>query len=367
MLLAHKIRLEPNNKQITYFKKACGVARFAYNWGLAHNKEQYEKDPKYIFNQMNIRKALNAIKHEQFPWMDEVTKCAPQLAIQVNLNNAFRNFFRKKTDYPKFHKKGIHESFGLSNDQFSVRGNYIRIPRLGWVRMSEPLRLDGKIMNATISNRASYWFAAIQVQITKKEIKREDTEVIGIDLGVSTLVTISNGEKFDSAKATSKYEKKLRRLKQSLAKSKGSKKGEKKSKNFRKKQAKLSKLYLKIFNLRNNRNHELTSMLVKKYKVICIENLKVDSILSHGKIASQISDSSFYEFRQKLTYKVSLHGSSIITAERYFPSSKICSSCGNKKETLPLSQRIYSCSCGLKIDRDVNAAINLRNYALNHI
>ncbi len=366
MILAHKIKLKPNNKQVTYFKKACGIARFAYNWGLAYNKEKYEKDSNYIFNEMEIRKALNAIKQEKFPWMYEVTKCASQMAIKRNLKNAFSNFFGNKSEYPKFHKKGIHESFELTNEKFSVKGNQVRIPKLGWVKMMESLRFNGKIMNATVSTRAGYWFISIQVEMKDKEIERNDTEVVGVDLGVAALITLSNGEKYSGAKATVKYEKKLRRLKQRLAKSKGNKKGEKKSNNFRKNQAKLSKLYYKIFNIRNDRNHNLSTMLVKKYKTICVENLNVEKMLSKSKIAKQISDSSFYMLRQQLIYKSKLYGSSIVTAERYFPSSKLCSTCGNKKETLSLNQRVYSCSCGLKIDRDVNAAINLRNYALIH-
>lgn len=364
MILAHQIKLEPNNKQVTYFKKASGVARFAYNWALSYYKEQRALDPTYKFRETELRKVLNSIKHEQFPWMDEVTKCAPQLAIKVNLNNAFRNFFKRNADFPKFHKKGINDSFALSNDQFSIKDNKVRIPKLGWVKMSETLRFSGKIIGSTISGRAGYWFISIQVEIPDKEKVRNDNDVIGIDLGVETLVTLSNGAKYQGAKATKKYEQKLRRTQQSLARSKGSKKGEEKSNNYRKKQAKLSKLYLKIFNTRNNQTHELTTMIVKTYKTIGIEDLSVKGMLSNNNYAQYIADSSFYEFRRQLEYKALLYGSTIVTAERYYPSSKICSRCGNKKESLSLSERIYTCSCGLSIDRDINAAINLRNYVL---
>lgn len=367
MILAQKIKLEPNNKQTTYFKKASGVARFAYNWGLAYYQQKRKEDSNYKFNEMELRKALNSIKHETFPWMDEVSKCAPQLAIKVNLNNAFRNFFKKNGKYPKFHKKGIHDSFALSNDQFVIVSNKIRIPKLGWVKMAESLRFDGKIVGANISGRAGYWFVAIQVEMAEQEIARNDNDVIGVDLGVETLVTLSNSEKYQGAKATSKYERKLRRYNQRLAKCKGSKKGEVKSNNYRKNQAKLNKIYYRAFNSRNDLNHQLTTMIVKTYKTIGIEDLKVANMLSDNKFAKHIADRSFYEFRRQLEYKAKRYGATIIIADTYFASSKICSSCGHKKETLPLNERTYVCSCGLELDRDINAAINLKKYALKRI
>lgn len=362
---AHKIKLRPNNKQVTYFKKACGVARFAYNWGLAYYKEQRDADPDYKFRETEIRKALNAVKHEMFPWMNEVTKCAPQLAIKVNLNNAFRGFFNKTSDYPKFHKKGVHESFAISNDQFQLRDNYVRIPKLGWVKMCESLRFDGKVLGATISERAGYWFIAIQVEIAKPIREMRNNAVIGLDLGVKHLVTLSNGEKFVGPKALIKYGQKLRRLNQALARSIGSKRGEIKSQNFRKKQAKIQKLYYKIFNVRNDSTHKLTTMLVKTYTVIGIEDLQVERMLSDSKFAKHIADQSFYEFRRQLTYKSEHYSSSVIIVDKYYPSSKLCSACGNLKETLAINERTYHCSCGVALDRDVNAAVNLRNYALN--
>ncbi len=343
------------------------MARFAYNWGLAYYTEQREADPDYKFRETAIRKALNAVKHEMFPWMNDVTKCAPQLAIKVNLHNAFRNFFNKTSDYPKFHKKGVRDSFALANDQFKLENKRVWIPKLGWVKMRESLRFAGKVLNATVRERAGHWFIAIQVEMAEKAVYRFDNTVVGVDLGVATLVTLSNGQKFSSAKATSKFATKLRRMNQSLARSIGSKKGEIKSNNFRKKQAKLSKLHFKIYNSRNDQNQQLTTKLVKTYKTICIEDLKVQEMLRNNKFAKHLADRSFYEFRRQLAYKANLYGSIIIIADTYYPSSKTCSSCGNKKETLLLDERMYTCSCGAALDRDVNAAINLRNYALNYI
>jgi putative transposase len=166
VLIAHRIALDPNNQQATYLKKACGVARFAYNWALAEWKRQYEawkanpSLPKP--SQQSLRRQLNAIKCEQFPWMLEVTKCAPQMAI-IQLGQAFQNFFAGRARYPQFRKKGVHDRFTLTNDQFDIGGSRIRIPNLGWVRMREPLRFRGKLMSATISRVADRWFVSITV------------------------------------------------------------------------------------------------------------------------------------------------------------------------------------------------------------
>jgi putative transposase len=166
MLIAHKIALDPNNVQATYLARAAGVARFAYNWALAEWQRQYaahKADPALPApSQMALRRQLNAIKRDQFPWMLEVTKCAPQSAI-IQLGEAFKNFFAHRARYPKFRRKGEHDRFTLSNDQFKVGEKRIRIPTLGWVRMSEKLRFAGRIVSATVSRAAGRWFASITV------------------------------------------------------------------------------------------------------------------------------------------------------------------------------------------------------------
>lgn len=169
MLLAHKIALDPNNVQKTYFARAAGTARFAYNWALNQWGEQYGawKDDNSLPkpSQMAMRRELNAVKHTEFPWMKEVTKCAPQMAI-IQLGEAFKNFFAGRAKYPVFRKKGIHDRFSITNDQFAVNGKKIRIPLLGWVRMREKLRFTGKIMSATISRVADRWFVWIYARFT---------------------------------------------------------------------------------------------------------------------------------------------------------------------------------------------------------
>ncbi|MCL2122028.1 MAG: helix-turn-helix domain-containing protein, partial [Clostridiales bacterium] len=168
MILAHQIRLDPNNKQRTYFAKAAGTARFAYNWAL--EEWQKQMDEGLQVTEGGLRRQLNAIKHTQYPWMLQVTKCAPQLAI-MHLGQAFANYYRHQAAYPRFHKKGRHDSFGISNDQFKIDGKKVSIPKLGWVRMAEELRFAGKIMGAAISRKADKWFIAVQVEIPDEKPK----------------------------------------------------------------------------------------------------------------------------------------------------------------------------------------------------
>jgi len=192
VIIAHRIALDPNNAQATYFARACGVARFAYNWALAEWQRQYEAakaDPALPKpSQAALRRQLNAIKCEQFPWMLEVTKCAPQMAI-IQLGEAFRNFFAGRARYPQFRKKGVHDRFTLTNDQFSVDGSRLRIPNLGWVRMRESLRFTGKIMSATISRVADRWYVSITVDTHEIEDRGVGNRRQGIGNGISVLLS----------------------------------------------------------------------------------------------------------------------------------------------------------------------------------
>lgn len=366
MIRAHKIRLYPNNTQSTYFSKACGVARFAYNWALAEWKRMYEAGEKVT--ESILRKQLNAIKRDQFPWMLEVTKCAPQLAIKNDLNSAFRNFFAKRAGFPKFHKKGIHDSFSLSNDQFRIDGRFVRIPNLGLVRLAEELRFSGKIIGAAVSRTADKWFLAIQVELPEEAAHTGENQAVGVDLGIRQLAALSDGRKETGSKASRKYESRLRRLNQELSRRKGAKKGEKQSANFRKTKRRIARLYAKMANLRADDLHKLTTMLTRDYNLIGIEDLNIRGMMSNHKLARSVADMSFFEFRRQLAYKACATGARVVVADRWFASSKTCSCCGIKRGELPLSEREWTCEqCGSHHDRDINAAINLRNYALQSV
>lgn len=366
MILAHKIALDLNDAQATYMARAAGTARKAYNWALDAWQKQYaawKADntlPKP--SQQALRRPLNAIKRQQFPWMLEVTKCAPQMAI-VQLGEAFKNFFAGRARYPSFRKKGVHDRFTLTNDQFSVDGSRIRIPNLGWVRMRESLRFTGKIMSATISRVAERWFVSISVDTPDRSHlpKAEHQGAVGVDLGVSALATLSTGEPpMPGPKAHKGLLERLRRLSRSLSrKPKG-------SANRKKAKAKLAKLHARIVNIRSDALHKLTTDLTRRFHILGIENLNVRGMMNNRHLARSIADMSFFEFRRQLEYKAAMRGGQVVVADRFYPSSKMCSDCGHKLEALPLALRQWTCpACAVTHDRDVNAAINLKNMAVS--
>src|SRR5712692_5842434 len=216
MLISHRIALDPNDRQATYFARACGTARFAYNWALAEWQRQYKEGGKP--SEAALRRQLNDIKAEQFPWMLEVTKNAPQQGIK-NLGAAFKQFFTGKGKYPRFKKKGVADSFRADNGTdknhrhaVEVNGRRVKLPVLGWVRMHEPLRFNGKVQSAVVSRTADRWFVSLTVEIEHQTPVRESQEVGGVDLGVSSLATISDGNTLVGPKALRSNLARLKRL-----------------------------------------------------------------------------------------------------------------------------------------------------------
>lgn len=342
---------------MTYFVKACGVARFAFNWGLAEWKRQYEAGEKPT--ETSLRRQLNAIKREQFPWMLEVTKNAPQMAI-IHLGQAFRNFFAGRAKYPTFKKKGIHDSFTLTNDQFTVGCKRIRIPNLGWVRMREALRFSGKIMSATISRNADNWFVSITVDTEDVPPMCETQAIVGADLGINRLATLSDGTMVTGSKPHKALLNRLRRLSRSLSRKQIG------SKNRAKAKRKLRKLHARIANIRNDELHKLTTNLANQYSVIVIEDLNVRGMMANRHLARAVGDMGFHEFRRQMEYKSAMRGGQVIVADRWFASSKTCFNCGKKQEEIPLSVREWICpECGTHHDRDLNAAKNLMKLAVS--
>jgi len=365
MMLAHRIALDPNNVQATYLARATGTARFAYNWALAEWKRQYEAwkldntQPKPT--QHLLRRQLNAIKRTQFPWMLEVTKNAPQMAI-IQLGQAFQNFFAKRARYPQFRRKGVHDRFSLTNDQFTVVGKRIRIPNLGWVRMRESVRFTGKILSATVSRVADRWYVSIAVDAPDNSHlpKAENQGAVGVDLGVSALATLSTGESISGPKPHKALLGRMRRLSRSLSRK------QKGSKNRNKAKVKLSRLHAKAACIRNDSLHQFTTDVTRRFHTIVIEDLNVKGMVKNRRLARSIADMGFFECRRQLDYKADMRGGQIIVADRWFASSKMCSACGHKLDVLPLSVRQWTCpACGAAHGRDVNAAINLKNLAVS--
>jgi putative transposase len=365
VLFAHRIRLEPNNVQATGLSKAAGVARFAYNWALGEWQRQYDlskTDPALPRpNETALRRQLNAIKRIAFPWMLEVTKNAPQMAI-VQLGQAFDNFFNKLSRYPRFRRKGRDDRFTITNDQFKIEDKRIHIPKLGWVRMRECLRYAGHIVSATIARYAGRWYASITVDTPDDPPlpQAENQGAVGVDLGITTLATLSNGEKVAGPKALTTLLHKVRRLARSLSKKvKG-------SHNRAKAKMKLAKLHAKIADIRRDCLHKLTTDLTYRFHTIIIEDLNVKGMLKNHCLARAIADMGFHEFRRQLIYKTVRRGGLLIVADRWYASSKLCSNCGYKLASLDLGSRQWTCpACHVVHDRDVNAAINLRGLAVS--
>lgn len=363
MYVAHRIRLDPNDVQATYLARAAGTARFAYNWALEEWQRQYEAcktDPTlpHPYGAALLRQ-LNSIKREQFPWMLDVTKNAPQLAI-MQLGRAFENFLAGRARHPRFRKKGRDDRFSLANDQFQIDSNRIRIPKLGWVRMREALRFAGHIMSASIRHVAGHWYASITVDTHHLPMPpAEDQGVVGVDLGVMTLATLSTGEKVDGPKALRSLLSRLRRLSRAMSRKR------KASNNRTKATMKLAKLHARIACVRQNSLHQLGASITRRFHTVGIENLNVKGMLGNRHLARAIADMGFYELRRQLEYKAGWRGGQIVLVDRWYPSSKLCSCCGRRLETLDLDIRRWTCpSCGAFHDRDVNAALNLRNVAV---
>ena len=377
VIRGHVIALNPTNKQATHFAKACGIARLSYNWALAEWQRQYAVDKAYRDNctacglevddnklnkpsQGKLRKQLNAIKRTEFPFMLEVSKCAPQLAI-MQLGDAYKRFFKGESKYPVFRRKGINDRFNLSNDQFKVKNKKISVPNLGWVKMREALRFNGKILSAKIFNRGGKWFASIAVELADIiPFKVKTGKSVGVDLGITHLATLSNGIKVEAAKPLKAKLARLKRLGRSLSRK------QKGSCNRTKAKTKLGRLHLQISNIRQDSLHQLTTTLVRDYDVIAIENLNIKGLLKNRKLSRVISDLGFYEFKRQLVYKANQYGKTVKELDRWFPSSKTCSGCGFiiDKASLTLAVRQWQCpSCRQLNDRDINASINILRHA----
>ncbi|GIV94082.1 RNA-guided endonuclease TnpB family protein [Chloroflexus sp.] len=359
VILTHKIELRPTKQQELLLREAVGVARFAYNWALDEWKKQYCAG--LTPNEAALRRQLNAIKREQFPWMLRVPKSIPQQAIK-NLGAAFKNFFERRAGYPTHKKKGRDDSARFDNGPGTFRcdGKCIRLPVIGWIRMREALRFTGKPLSATVSRVADRWYVAIPVEIDLPDPVCDNQAAVGVDLGVTTAATLSSGEKLAGPKALQANLERLRRLSRRHSRKVNG------SKNQYKSALKLARLHARIANIRRDWLHKTTTRLVRTYGVIGIEDLNVRGMLGNRTLARHIADIGMYEFKRQLQYKAALYGVEVVEADRWFASSKTCSVCGAVTEQMPLGMRDWVCpACGTDHDRDVNAAKNLQRMALS--
>lgn len=353
MILAHRIRLDPTKKQEAYFWQACGTARFVWNWALAEWNRQYDNGERPNARKLAVQ--FNATKYTQFPWLRGMHRDTHSQPF-IDLGRAFSKFFQKRAGRPTFKTKNkCRDAFYVANDQlgYTEASFHVRLPRIGVVRMTEPLRFAGKIMNARVTRQADCWFIAFQVEVGAYRQQRTGNGVVGADLGISTLATLSDGEQVQAPKPLSRFLDKFKRESRRLSRK------ERGSRNRQKQRVKLARLHSRISNIRKDCLHKLTTKLCRENQAVVVENLCVSGMMRNRRLSRAISDLGFYEFRRQLEYKGKIFGTEVILAPRFFPSTKKCSGCGNVKETMLLSERVYRCDCGREMDRDLNAAVNL--------
>jgi len=364
VIKGYKTELKLNNRQKTACKKHCGAARFAYNWGLRQKIQAYQETGKSP-SAIDLHKQLNLLKQNELSWMYEVSKCAPQESLR-DLDKAYAHFFRrvkqgdKKVGFPKFksRKHGLG-SFRLTGS-IRVFERSIQLPRLGKLSLKEAGYIpvcDVKILSATVSEQAGRWFVSVQVEQHISEPLRNSNEVIGIDLGIKAMATCSNGLTLDNPQPLKAKTKQLKRWQKRLSRR------VKSSQNRQKARLKVARLHAKIANIRADALHQATAKIIaQKPQAIVLEDLNVSGMVKNHKLARAISDVGMGEFGRQIAYKAAWQGIAVIYADRWFPSSKTCSYCGNIKLELGLAERLYTCDfCGYNINRDLNAAINLKN------
>jgi putative transposase len=385
---AYKTELDPNKKQITAFRQAAGCARWAYNWGLKRKIEAYEirktaiasgvakADAPKVPTAIDLHKELVILKKTPqdqggVPWMYETTKSAPQEALR-NLDKAFGGFFRRCKEgkagpkgFPNFksRKQGIGnfslEAYATKTHVVLTKLRKIKLKEKGYLPTKKTLGIH--TLGATVSEQAGKWFVSLKVEEELPEpTNKTNLPVVGVDVGIKTLATCSDGIRFENPQALRKGTIKLKKLQRSLnRKVKG-------SSNRKKAKEKLANQHFKISNIRKNALHQCSNAITKRASVIILEDLNVVGMLKNHRLAGALSDAAVSELHRQIRYKASWKGVTVQTADRWFPSSKKCSGCGHIKTKLLLSERVFRCeACGLVIDRDLNASVNLKNLAVS--
>ena len=379
MIKSIKVRLAPNNKQLTKLFQYAGCARFAYNWAINREQENYNRGNKFLSDH-ELRKEFTRLRH-QHSWLKNVSNNVTKQAIK-DVCDAYKRFFKGQCRYPKFKsKKRSTPSFYQDNVKIQFTDTHVKVEgfsmnrkrtkqRLNWIRLREIGRIptDCKYMNPRFTFDGLHWYVSVGVEVsdTPDTIK---TDGIGIDLGLKDLAICSDGNKYPNINKTQrvkKLERRKRRLQRSVSRRyEKNKKGERycKTRNIVKRQRELLKVSRRLTNIRHNHIHQITSEIIKrKPSFICIEDLNVSGMMKNKHLSKSLQQQGLYEFRRQIEYKSAWNNIPVIVADRFFPSSKLCSCCGTIKTDLKLSDRIYRCECGNIIDRDVQASLNLKRY-----
>lgn len=393
MYLTKKIRLLPTAEQEKLFWKSAGVARWSYNFFLSYNQEKYSEylknntKEKFV-SENDVRKHINNIlKKTTHTWLSEVGSNVMKQSVK-DASVALNRYFNKISGYPKFKsKKKSKPSFYVNYESLKRTPNGFRGEKIGTIKTRESLPKipkDKKYVNPRITYDGKFWYLSVGYKVEPKQVKLTD-EKIGIDLGLKDLAVVSNinssyikkYRNINKGYRVRLLEKRLKRAQRKLSRkilnnieSYDEKRVPtyirplKDCKNIQKQIYIVQNLYRKLTNIRNNYIHQVTTKIVKtKPSKIVLEDLNVKGLMRNKHLAKSIADSKWYEFKRQILYKAELYGIEVVLADRFYPSSKTCSCCGSYKKDLKLKDRTYICNeCGLIIDRDINAAINLANY-----
>lgn len=338
-------------------KKTAGTARYAYNWALDKWKSMYTDWMEDHTKQKPSAFGLcNLWTKEKPEWAREVVSCAQQAAI-INLGKAFQNLWRGTGRYPTFHKKGRKDSFTVSNDKAKLYGNKLSLPNIGRIKLAESPRFEGKIMSYTVSTYAGQWHVSIQYDLPEPDENNytSPTSVVGVDVGLKHIAVASDGTVCDAPASLKKLEAKLKRAQRFVDKK------QKGSNNRAKALLKKQRIQNKINNIRKDTTHKFTTALTKSHGIVVTEDLHIQEMKNKAEYKSlrrSYASSMMGMILWQIHYKALEHNK----VDRFFPSTKKCSSCGHVKDHIDLGERTYVCEhCGAVIDRDLNAAINLKN------
>ena len=381
MVKAIKVMLIPNNVQNTKMFQYAGAARFAYNWALAREKEYHEKGGRFIPDTELRREFTRLRNSDEYAWLRNVSNNVTKQAVK-DACTAYKNFFKGLQGYPRFKsRKRSMPKFYQDNIKIRYTDTHVKFEgfssskkknkqKLNWVRLAERGRIptDAKYMNPRVSFDGIHWWISVCVESTDCRMQLSESG-IGIDLGIKESAVCSDGSRYRNINKTQtvkKLEKRRGRLQRSISrKYEKNKEGGSycKTKNIIKSEKLLLKVNHRLTNIRKNYLHQTTSEIVnRKPRFICIEDLNVRGMMKNRHLSKAVQDQGFFEFRKQLEYKCNARGIRLITADRFYPSSKLCSCCGAIKKDLKLSDRVYKCVCGNVMDRDLQAALNLRAY-----
>ena len=371
MKKAHKIRIYPDNRQQIQFQKTFGCVRFYWNFLLDQRIANYKMKKENVDYQENKTTYARLKKQEEFSWLKEV-EAQPLSQVAMDLNKAYKNTFKSNFGFPKFKSKKYSKKSYRTAMGIKVNGNYFYVSKVGWVKMAETLRFNGKLMNITISQTKSGKYFATFLVDTENFIKEQVTQSIGLDLGLTHFCITSTGEKIDNPRFYRSLEKRLvieqRKLSRRLEVAKKHNRKLDDCRNYQKQKLKVARIHEKIYNKRNDFLHKLSSRLTDENQIICIEDLNVRGLVKNHKLAKSISDVSWGEFVRQLDYKCQWKGRTLVKVDRFYPSSQICSVCGHNDGKKELNIRGWICSqCGTTHDRDINASINIKTEGLSGI